>query len=447
MKTTLLIIVLLAIYIIADAQLFMGKPTNENIQTRIVTRHKSYGNELADGILLFPQYYLQSTVYGVSQKQKLDSVEFAYPDAGQLFRVREKEYYFYNDQGQNNLVIGLDGWSGSEFVEVYRKDIIYSNDEINAIIGYNFNVTSGNKSLSDRIKCTYNAKGQPDSVQTDFWDNADSTWRNKINVKYIYNEMEMVSTTIQTYTKSPGVQEISKMEYYYHEDTLIMKEKYVFDTLKEKMVLNYQTELIYENGLLSKEANSFPNYNNVLNLANRMVYLYNPDSTIQRDFWEYYDKNNDRWVVREANDYTYSEVLTFENTCLTAEIYMDKGLDPYFKPGLPIKIISYLNYDESTLGDSQKMFYYSDIESGYKEKDAPLVWSVYPNPTHDLVYLNSINAASAKCTILDALGRVVLSQQVSTGQSVDLGSVKAGYYLLQLNDGTNNAQVIKIIKQ
>ena len=72
-------------------------------------------------------------------------------------------------------------------------------------------------------------------------------------------------------------------------------------------------------------------------------------------------------------------------------------------------------------------------------------FKVYPNPTHDIIYISSATNEIKSVVIYDLLGREVISRTNNTltkALSVSLESLPLGVYLMQVND-----HVMKIIKQ
>jgi len=70
-------------------------------------------------------------------------------------------------------------------------------------------------------------------------------------------------------------------------------------------------------------------------------------------------------------------------------------------------------------------------------------FTVYPNPVDDFFAVDVENPA--QITLFDALGRLVLQQQYSKGQNIDVSGLLSGIYVLQVtSDGINTSQKIII---
>lgn len=73
--------------------------------------------------------------------------------------------------------------------------------------------------------------------------------------------------------------------------------------------------------------------------------------------------------------------------------------------------------------------------------------SIYPNPAQDIVYIEGINILNKEITIIDVVGKKVISSKVrSNKQKIDISSLTQGLYFIQLNDG-NDTITHKFIKK
>ena len=72
--------------------------------------------------------------------------------------------------------------------------------------------------------------------------------------------------------------------------------------------------------------------------------------------------------------------------------------------------------------------------------------SFYPNPANDIVYFNESNTIS-KVTLFDITGKKVLETSKLDNNTLNVSSLKAGLYLLSIEDKNNNTSVKKLIKK
>ncbi len=66
--------------------------------------------------------------------------------------------------------------------------------------------------------------------------------------------------------------------------------------------------------------------------------------------------------------------------------------------------------------------------------------NVYPNPTNDLVYID--NALNTRIQILSLEGKIIYSTQNFNGNSISIGDLSKGVYLIKISNG-NNINVVK----
>lgn len=104
-----------------------------------------------------------------------------------------------------------------------------------------------------------------------------------------------------------------------------------------------------------------------------------------------------------------------KNTSTTAE-----GIDKF--AGVPLK--------NASLGISNKI-------------------SAYPNPTYDILYLNSENSLLKETLIFDLLGRHVFSAEFLPVNKVDLDlkSLQSGTYILKVTSNSGTTETLKIMKK
>ena len=99
--------------------------------------------------------------------------------------------------------------------------------------------------------------------------------------------------------------------------------------------------------------------------------------------------------------------------------------------------------------DFDGYFEYSEIV--YVIKDASgIEWTVYPNPTSDVVLLRSnVNITEANIKMVDLNGRIVFSNQILLDENqytIDLTTLSSGVYQLII-DLPNKRESFRIIKQ
>jgi hypothetical protein len=73
-------------------------------------------------------------------------------------------------------------------------------------------------------------------------------------------------------------------------------------------------------------------------------------------------------------------------------------------------------------------------------------WSVYPNPATGRVSVRVDGIKDARCEILDAQGRVIMSAAGQSAQELDISRVAPGIYFVRIISGGQVSAPKKIIK-
>jgi len=74
-------------------------------------------------------------------------------------------------------------------------------------------------------------------------------------------------------------------------------------------------------------------------------------------------------------------------------------------------------------------------------------FKIYPNPFMDRIHIENNGLQQYGLSILNSLGQTVKQIQVNNdNQTIDLSELKAGIYLLRIDNGLN-ARTMKIIKK
>ena len=78
-------------------------------------------------------------------------------------------------------------------------------------------------------------------------------------------------------------------------------------------------------------------------------------------------------------------------------------------------------------------------------KAAPTIF-IYPNPTIGIVYL--MNAVNSDAAVYDVLGKQVLQEAITSNkQTIDLGNLASGVYLLQVTNNNGGQKIMKVTKE
>ena len=96
-----------------------------------------------------------------------------------------------------------------------------------------------------------------------------------------------------------------------------------------------------------------------------------------------------------------------------------------------------------TQGFHQSSWYFSEIYDHNSQFEALL----FPNPTIDLININTSDFAEVRYTLHDAAGRIVFQGQLfSETTSLDLSEFASGTYSITLSRSGENLKIFKLIK-
>jgi hypothetical protein len=74
-------------------------------------------------------------------------------------------------------------------------------------------------------------------------------------------------------------------------------------------------------------------------------------------------------------------------------------------------------------------------------------FTVYPNPSNDFISINTDNnSSSLKLTIIDMLGKEMMSMNYEMNSQINISALNIGQYVLVLQDETGNTKRIKFLK-
>lgn len=72
-------------------------------------------------------------------------------------------------------------------------------------------------------------------------------------------------------------------------------------------------------------------------------------------------------------------------------------------------------------------------------------YSLYPNPSKGLLYINGADEKLASIEIFDVAGKLILVKDITDGNSITLNQVSTGIYYVKLLDKYGNSQIEKLI--
>ena len=73
--------------------------------------------------------------------------------------------------------------------------------------------------------------------------------------------------------------------------------------------------------------------------------------------------------------------------------------------------------------------------------------SIYPNPAKDQIQLKGYISQNAQVIIYNFLGQVEHEESVSSNQTIFVGDLKSGIYILQVKDANSSIQNLRLLIQ
>ena len=131
-------------------------------------------------------------------------------------------------------------------------------------------------------------------------------------------------------------------------------------------------------------------------------------------------------------------------------------LDVYSgKPGKGIKVeLFYVNGEQRSKLNSIVLNADGRSEGPIIEKDNlgvnifnPIEFSVYPNPSDNLLNIKVPIEFNGDYTLLNHLGQIAAKGTFIRATSIDISDLKSGIYYLELNDEKNNFKKAEIVKK
>lgn len=193
----------------------------------------------------------------------------------------------------------------------------------------------------------------------------------------------------------------------------------------------------------------------------KIDYVYNPDGTLNnstQSFWEgsswnsyggewfYYDDNKNciKWEQKSGNTVTNKNEYDYDLDYLVEELVLPINPEVQSEKKNLVEMRNKVEvnrwYTENDQGDltyiCDYIYEYENIGTmGVQNPDSVLAdIMIYPNPTSDLVTINSGKNTISNIDVMDASGKTVLKESVLNRNktSVNTSNLEAGIYYLRL---------------
>lgn len=280
---------------------------------------------------------------------------------------------------------------------------------------------------------TYNTQGNILTQLTERYNDMTSAWENDYRVTNTYNSNGLLDVSLSE-SYNTGT---SQWENGYRTTHAYNSNKQLITTTNEMYMMGNwqqggQQAYTYDvNGNVSVELHkswngvSFEDYE-------RLTHIYNGKDKISTTYESYVGSN---WVNWRQQTYSYNSY--HQSTVETNKSWDIASSQFIFKQG-----------------DDEQRYYYEEFPNSVKDATvAKGSMKVYPVPAGNELNLktNFATAQNATVTMFDMTGRMVKQLSLPTAtqhsQRVDVSSLPAGHYTVQLNAGaTNLVQHVNIVK-
>jgi len=280
-----------------------------------------------------------------------------------------------------------------------------------------------------------------------------------------FNNLDSKWNVAKTYPaanqQNPNFVAITTTVYGFQGDTLINSEQW-FKLYSSSDSL-FQSNLLYR-GLLRDENNKVFYLDTLNQLDTLYDFSWNVGDSVLFDLYGMYPE----WLqiidvdsVLISGD--YYRRLKFAEPIMNAfdelnEVWIE-GIGsihgPLF-PNFPVKFSQEMPDSmlvTCTFSNNQQVWQHQNYPSCYVNIVLSLDqlelsdFKIYPNPFTDRIHIENFGLQQYELTLLNSLGQTIKRTQVNGGnQIIDLTEMKAGIYILSINNGLN-AKTIKIIKK
>ena len=358
--------------------------------------------------------------------------------------------YNYEYDANDNLITEIAySWnsSTSSWDPDYRDSYLYNaNGKATELVSQDYNSTTGNYENDYRDVYTYNSNGDIlELISQEF-----------INGSY-QNEFRLTTSYL---TNSSGTRLASFLEYEWNGSQWVLTDRGSLNYDSNNNIESIVSE-VYNNGTYSLDYRDSFTYDSKNQLIRKIFEIWNGSSyDLDEEFDYTYDANGN--LVTEVFDYQFEtpgpigkETYVYDSNVLMSSIanpFRDKtGLD-YIFDDYPFvnKVLeqNYQSYDSNTMsynGVSSKTVYNYNATLNVPEPVTPIASiKVYPNPTSDFIEIETSNFNFTHADVIGILGNRILSTDKAV---VNLTSLPAGLYFLNIHDDNGSLSTHKIVKE
>lgn len=455
------------------------------LQLKVLDK-KEYQKKLA---LMIPQNkaFAQSPATKAATKLKLDSMVYhKYNTTTSLWVKNEKDEYTYAANG--NYTMGTYyQWNDTTklWLKDYRDEYSYdANNRWITAVSSDWNKTSNEWVNDFKEEFSYNANGGFSEVIFRDWNDTTKVWVNDLKFNYTYDSNNkniefLVSAWNNTtkiwvnsmrfvYTYTTGNLTLVMVDTWNIETSLwvtAMKYEYTYNA-SNQMLMGIYSLWIEDPGMwLPMTRNEYTYDGNGRTLTD-ISSSWSPVDTnwvnVTKDVFEYDTNGNNilstiykwetgAWVSYSKEETTFDPVNNYSDVIYPTFNYSVTGI-PYDSPMLGMYNIALQDLESlwesnAWINNTKTIYYYSSIGTAIAQQksDKPAEFVIYPNPVFREFSLNT-SEENVQISIFDLSGSQVLSKQLSGNESVDVGTLSQGIYMVRIT--TEKGSVTKkFIKQ
>jgi hypothetical protein len=387
----------------------------------------------------FNTLQLDSTVtfYGYTESNLADSTAlfktvYTYPETNVKIEV--------------NSEMSTDEWiPGTRITSVYDEQ-----DRLVEVFAQSYDTLTGELIPDSKLETFYhgNSASLIDSFKVSQWSPDSMDWVVQLSSRNVYDNQNKI---LESYSSIGFLGEpiLFKDVYFYdtNGDNLLIESSAIFEG---EELPSGRTENTFSNHLLTASVifasdgiNFFP--------ESRETFLYAPFGIISRHSIMAWSAEIENWQLAITTDYDYDEEQRLSSKFIT---YYSEGVPAdgerptyLYVEGNNLAVEVNFLFDEANETwslDSKKYYYYNGLTSIPNEPVNVIALSLSPNPTNGLVKIGL--AETLNVHLFDGTGRLIASQELESGQEMDLSSFPSGIYQIvaQNEKRIYNGRIIKM---
>ncbi len=369
---------------------------------------------------------IQEWVYAFKDEYTYDNngniilvLDYEWDRISNQWKNKYKYEFTYNAFGYDYNIVSKWNTSSNQWEYLYKEEYTYySNGKVRSNTNSQWNTSAGQWVLNYKYEYFYDTNDRLETRKFYFWNTNSNQWNRNYKIEYSYDTNGNLSVRTRYSWDNNAGQWVyyKKYEYTYtgngRINTLI---SYVWQRSYS------QWENSYRN-LFSYDANG--------NLITNLYYEWNP--------------NTQQWDKLDKYNYTYNLSVDISDVIWPSGM---KNFYPYVENQL-LEMIRYLWNSSNNVWENYKKqtFFYSE-RAVPVDKIMQNRVAIYPNPVSDYVYFKFKEPlfSTARFSLFDARGQLIILQKVSESKTLDLRDLDAGvyFYILQTDAGIQRGKLIK----